>query len=1335
MAFGLGFGLCFGRGISAASVLPFSIPISPSAWSTREATDDADTRKVYVQLNIAEEAEYLFGVYRGTNAAGNLTQIGQMSHDGTRYTWQSSGQASPGSTNFTRLAYRPSDLSAGWAWLTDAFDTKPFTISDVPGAPSFTWAPLSTGSVRLTIATPITNGRTVTAGAYQIDGGSFTSFTPATTLDVTGLTDGVATDVGLRWTNVNGDSGVTTVSVTAEAPAPVPPAPDVTYTVDGSGTAATLYLDTEETGVGEILSIRYAIDGGSAVVVSGAGPVDLTGLSASQDIAVEWANANGYSAATTITVVAALPTYGAGDWSLADAETGDILTVTVTADPTSAAATFVSRQYRVGAGAWAALPASGEIATGAVDVAANVQLRAVYDIGPGVASDTKTATPTSPAMEPVRAVIRSRGAGASAATASTTHTYTLPAGAQAGDMAVYVLGFNGDPGSLTVSSGTGWTVTEPTLSNGSDNQSIAFAYKELTGTGDALVLTSANSQQSSFLSWAQSTWGGDPIFSTIYASAINEAPNSPNLPFGGDLPFVVITAGVSSQSNGIQTAAPSGYSQFRNQNSNTNGSTSCRTFAAEREVDGTSEDPGAWPVSVPFALNVTIGFPPATSIAATDTLTTTVSATAIENGQSVTFTAQANGNPNITYELTIDGTTETIVAPNNLPATFTVTPSTGSQAWTLTASNAAGSDSDSGTITVAENLIFTTSGVNALALTVQADSVSHTVTPASYELEWDTVGGSAPTTIAQVSPTVALTLPDYGAYQFRVRAIDAGDVAGDWSDYKYYWAMQQDRITWRGENAAAVQISPLSTQAPIEVVPVSGRQVRVYEVWPAVVTEVHGGATHYLNGVMVNPAAGTGRGPQGLDSRQGDGTNITQIQSGFDLALVNTSWPVIADVGTTVWKIASRPTAQLDSIGLQGFRSGLPDQHAGLVVKAALSTPSPIQAAPGLVKGSGWVSTSVALPNFSTMLDALVASNLSTSGMTLPNTTVWREKICRFDPAIGLLTGGTWGNDSEEPLRPYNLKFGGSANNYRAFGFSADAFCLMLSDAVDSDWIADVFAHEILRGIQWDQPGIDARTGAGISLDRTFNVMLARMARGVSFDDLETSQRDIMPYMYDFWTTETLAYLNPHDDITRPVFARWKTPSVITDDAIGHQLTFSLSITSRSWERKQRIGGLEVLRENTGERLPVRNNATDVNNTTPLNVQTTGFFSTPPTTSERYCLQIPSAAMGAFAVGEPFWMYDTEAGGDDPMAYRWNSFNPSATMAYREEPAPQHLILAHRFFEGAPTAGSHFDAQEKYALRARQPDWPSAAMNYPFNASTFVTQFWDAHAAGLGITL
>lgn len=1329
----LGLGLCFGRGISAASVLPFSIPISPSAWSTREATDDADTRKVYVQLNIAEEAEYLFGVYRGTNAAGNLTQIGQMSHDGTRYTWQSSGQASPGSTNFTRLAYRPSDLSAGWAWLTDAFDTKPFTISDVPGAPSFTWAPLSTGSVRLTIATPITNGRTVTAGAYQIDGGSFTSFTPAATLDVSGLTDGVATNVGLRWTNVNGDSGVTTVSVTAEGEAPVPPSPDVAYTVDGSGTAATLYLSAFDYDTADIGSVRYTIDGGSPVVVSGVGPIALTGLSASQSIAVEWANANGYSEATTVTVVAALPTYGAGDWSLADAETGDILTVTVTADPTSAGASFVSRQYRIGAGAWTALPASGDIATGAVDVAANVQLRPVYDIGPGVASDTKTATPTSPAMEPVRAVIRSRGAGASSSGSTTTHTFSLPAGAVAGDQVIYQIGFDGNPGALTVASGTGWTVSSVTVGTGSD-VSMVTAFKELNGSGDDLVLTSANPEQSGFLSWALSTWGDDPIFAVDVATA-NGFPDSPTLSFGGDLPFVVVTGTVYSQASGIQTAGPTGYSQFRNQNSATNGSASCRVAAAELEVDGTAEDPPAWGVSVLVPISLTIGFPPATSIAATDTLNTTVSATAIENGQSVTFTAQANGNPNITYELTIDGTTETIVASNNLPVTFTVTPSTGSQAWTLTATNAAGSDSDSGTITVAENLIFTTSSVNALALTVQADSVSHTVTPASYELEWDTAGGSAPATIAQVSPTVALTLPDYGAYQFRVRAIDAGDVAGDWSDYKYYWAMQQDRITWRGENAAAVQVSPGSSQAPVEVVPVSGRQVRVYEPWPAVATEIWGSTTHYLNGVMMNPSAFTGRGPQGWDSRTGDRNNILALQSGFDASLIHTSWPASCPAGTTFSKVASRPSSLIDTTGNgQGYRSGLPDQHGGLVVKAALSTSSPYQFAPAIIKESGWVSDSVSLSNAGTVVDAFVASNLSTTGMTVPSASTIQDRLCRFDPSMKLLRGGNYWQDDSEAHRPY-ITNTGSGQNYYGFWLDGWAVCAAMATGFSSDFKANVIRHLMLRGHQQDFPGADFRVGAGISLDNTLPVALSRIAKGLPFDDLATTQREIVPYMYDYFDATTAGYMEPHDDIARPIFSRWKTPLAITTTATGYDIQVPFNINTGTGERKQSFVGLEILRESTGERLPW-GGGTGRNYSGPTTIyRTTGFFSTPPTTSDRFCLQIPSAAMGAFAAGQPFWMYDTiEVSG--VMQYDWNSFNPSASMSYRNIPDPKPLILAlHLLGEYPATAGSKWQAAKDYSLRAAEAAWPSASMNYAATGPTFVKEFWDAHAAGLGITL
>lgn len=115
----------------------------------------------------------------------------------------------------------------------------------------------------------------------------------------------------------------------------------------------------------------------------------------------------------------------------------------------------------------------------------------------------------------------------------------------------------------------------------------------------------------------------------------------------------------------------------------------------------------------------------------------------------------------------------------------------------------------------------------------------------------------------------------------------------------------------------------------------------------------------------------------------------------------------------------SRPTSILHTTGNgQGYRKGLIDQHAGLVVLSALSTTSPMQSAPSLIKESGWTPGNVALPGWADLLDAVTAMTLSTAGMSLPSPTSLRTKMSRFDPVQKLMRGGNYWQNSQEAVSP-----------------------------------------------------------------------------------------------------------------------------------------------------------------------------------------------------------------------------------------------------------------------------------------------------------------------------
>lgn len=1343
MSFCLGLGLNAWRGVGVGGspIDPgdITIPISSTAWTAQEASSDAQTRRTFSTLSLPNQTEYIYGFYRGPLPEGVLTQIGTATWNAAtnRYEWTSVGQANLGATVFNRVARRPADLSAPWDWISSPFDTKPWVASNVPDAPSGTWAALASGSVRVTLAPWNGNGRAVTAGSFNRGAGA-TAFTPAaagnsTTVDVTGLTDGTPTAVTFTYTNANGTSGALTLTVTAEGAEDPPPPPEVTYLVNGTGTQATVFLNLDESmeyAGSPITAFRYSVDGGTPVVVSGTGPLALTGLAASQGLAVAWTNAEGYSADALIDLIASPPTYADGDWTLTDAvdPAGDVLTVAIV-NPVTVPDSIakIRDEYTLDDGeTWQTLPAGGAISTGVPETLAAVKLRVRYDIGPSVPSNEETATPTAPAVEPIPAAIFARGSGQQSGNV-TTHNFANPSGSIVGNMVVHLIGFDGNPGALTVAGGTGWTLSALTLASASsDGYALMTAWKVLNGSGDSLTLTSANSEQSSYLNWALSTFGDEPIFSAVNVSSIGEAPNSPNLDFGGELPFTVVSGTVYTQGVAIQTGGPSGYSEFRNQNSGVNGSISVRVAAAERVVTASSENPGPFPVSVPFPLSITIGFPPALSVAPTEEVTVSLSATSIDQGEAVVFTAQADGAAPIDYDLVFDGVTYSQTAPTNLPITFSVTQGTsGSKSWTLTAANAAGSASASGSVTVQERLVFTPSSADPFRITVGADSV---VSGAFYDLAWQTTAGGAETIVTQSSPDFTINFPASGAYRFRVRAD-----GGAWSAYGHYAVQTVGGVTWSAENVQAVQISPITADAPVEMVPVTGKLVKLFEVLPPVSTEVSGtGVTHYTNGVVVDPDARDGRGPQGWDSRTGSSAGLFGVIGSFDLSLINTTWPVSLGIGATVSKALSRPTALLASSGGdQGVRYGSIDQHSGLAVVASLSTS--LQAPPAIIKDTSWVPGNVDLPGLTDLEDAVAASTLSLSGMTVPSLTSLEQKFCRFNPTAKLLRSGLWSKDDNECFAPFRWA-PGSLTNYYAYRTDQDAYCVMASNA-DVDLRLRMLRQDILRGINMDFPGNFPAIGAGISQDFFMPAALSRLARGMSFLDLVKSEN--APYMYGFFDATTITYLEPHNSLSLPTFSRWQTVSaVLSDDAIGSRFQSVISLGGRTWERKQRVAGLDILRESTGQRL--RHRAPDYDRDDPSGVanwEAVGFWSTPLTVGERFCFQIPLDSIGNFQIGTPFWMYDTEPGGDKP--FRWQSFNPANSMSYRRLQEPHGwMMLLHAIDAYPDIPGSNWQAMKEFLLRTRQANWPGPSpMDYSFNAGTFVTQFWDAHAATLGITL
>lgn len=214
MRLGLGIGIGMFRGFGTGGPFEPITHIADNQWSANEAEPDADTRRTHAVLTIPFQVGYVIRVYRGTNPLGVLStgQTAAMSFVGGVYDWTSVGRADLGTTVYVRIARSLPDGS-GLVWISD---TKQFRASDVPDVPQFTFVPTSSGASLLTFSAPDWSRRVGTGGEYQINGGAFVAFTGTSTLNVTGLS-GTTDNVGVRWVNANGYSGVTTQNVASGA--------------------------------------------------------------------------------------------------------------------------------------------------------------------------------------------------------------------------------------------------------------------------------------------------------------------------------------------------------------------------------------------------------------------------------------------------------------------------------------------------------------------------------------------------------------------------------------------------------------------------------------------------------------------------------------------------------------------------------------------------------------------------------------------------------------------------------------------------------------------------------------------------------------------------------------------------------------------------------------------------------------------------------------------------------------------------------------------------------------------------------------------------------------
>ncbi len=132
--------------------------------------------------------------------------------------------------------------------------------------------------------------------------------------------------------------------------------------------------------------------------------------------------------ASKLFVAPAPAAFGSGDWSIADAESGGDLAVTLTTVPTYT----TDVEYRLDGGSWVS---SGGIVGFTIsgltdDTEYDVEIRATNAAGDSAASDTKSETPTS------AVTVSLIGTSLSTINSNTTQTYALPAGFAVDDLII-----------------------------------------------------------------------------------------------------------------------------------------------------------------------------------------------------------------------------------------------------------------------------------------------------------------------------------------------------------------------------------------------------------------------------------------------------------------------------------------------------------------------------------------------------------------------------------------------------------------------------------------------------------------------------------------------------------------------------------------------------------------------------------------------------------------------------------------------------------------------------------------------------------------------------------
>lgn len=174
-------------------------------------------------------------------------------------------------------------------------------------------------------------------------------------------------------------------------------------------------------------------------------------------------------------------------------------------------------------------------------------------------------------------------------TASTSTTVDMPATVSSGDLLILLMGADGVAGSWS-SAASGWNE----LADGS-SQTVWYKIADGTEGGTAVTFTSAGSCRVAVQTWRITDWHGTtpPEIAQTNTTVGTTTIDPPSLtPSWGSAKTLWIAAAIMERSDRTISSWPANYTDNQTVFCNSGGGNRGGTFAASRELEASSEDPG-----------------------------------------------------------------------------------------------------------------------------------------------------------------------------------------------------------------------------------------------------------------------------------------------------------------------------------------------------------------------------------------------------------------------------------------------------------------------------------------------------------------------------------------------------------------------------------------------------------------------------------------------------------------------------------------------------------------------------------------------------------------------